>query len=104
MLKLFKGYGALVCVKSWINAWTTTRWMHDARPLLCHFRCKGAHGNAIADDMRHCLECEVLWSHAGAASSGEQGGNRVARLAFGPEADETARIVAVARLVCAYGL
>lgn len=54
--------------------------------------------------MMHCLICEVLWSHAGAATSRDPGSGPLHRLALGPEVDRTARIAAVAQLICTYGL
>lgn len=104
MLKLFRGYSALACAKSWLNAWAIARRMRDIRPLPCPFGCVDDGGSPIADDIRHCLKCEMLWKCAASAFGGEPGGSDVDRLAFGPIVDATERLAAVTRLASAFGI
>lgn len=104
LAKSFAGCGALACIKSWLNAWTTTKRMHDARPLSCPFGCAGDDGTPIADDMSHCLHCEPLWNAAARAAGDSPRRSAVERLALGDALDWDARVGAIARLVCAFGI
>lgn len=69
----FAGFGALACAKTWLSAWTTTRRVHDARPLPCPFGCTDPNGDPVPDELTHCLSCEVLWAAAARAAGGEPG-------------------------------
>lgn len=104
LAKSCAGYGALAFFETWLNAWATTRRMHDARPLLCPFVCIGPEGGPVADDMSHCLKCDSLWSAAARAAGGGPGGRAVERLALGEALGWDATVGAIARLVCSFGI
>ena len=47
---------AILTMKSWTNAWTTSSRMHEAELLPCLFDCPDA-----LDTLDHYLACDRLW-------------------------------------------
>ena len=48
---------AMSIIKTWTNAWTTSRRYHEATILPCIFGCNNAE-----DDLAHYLTCDPLWT------------------------------------------
>jgi len=54
---------SMAVVKTWANAWTTSRRMHEALLLPCIFGCPGCE-----DNLDHYLCCDPLWTAVISAS------------------------------------
>lgn len=94
------GFRALACAKTWLNAWTTTRHMHDSRRLPFRFGCADPSSAPVPDAMSNCLQCDILWTAACRAAGDGPGRSAIERVALGDALDLTERIGAVARLIC----
>ena len=62
-----KPYVRSSLMKTWLNAWTTTRRMNEAKRETCLFGCTQAHHYShdvvieAKDDLEHYLCCDRLW-------------------------------------------
>lgn len=55
-VKKLGGHSAMMVIKTWANAWTTSDRMHEAERLPCVFGC-----SSLPDSLRHYLDCPRLW-------------------------------------------
>lgn len=96
----FRGHGALVCVTSWLNAWATSRRMHDSRFLALSVVRRTAERRRPT----HLLRSRVLRAAAGEEAGNGADARVVDRMALGAAPDGSERMCAVVRMIRGHGL